>query len=827
MKKALLSLICALALLLAAVTPAMAAQGVANANTDTGLDIVVVIDRSGTMPKTDPNNIALAATNMLADIAEPQSTDIAVLFYGYDIILDTGFVELGDPNGVKALKDQINNTPMPDKEDTNTGGALKRAKELIDAYRMDHPDHTFAVLVLSDGKIEFNSSDGFKAEAKARGVSPDNAQFRAELENESRRQGNDVANACASEGVTISCLGIYPNNDRSKLGTDMSSWSNTTHGTYIEINDINETYRCIDEIYMNIRGQADDQYIIGANGEFDIPAGVSDATIKVVPGTPGSNLELVRQESDGSWTGVSLASANLVETNYYTTVRLNWPQEGHYRIAFLQGQLADAQLISINYGRELVMTLTAPQSMRNQETTGDVVLQVLRQGKAFYDPNVAQPVVQVRDEQGQFLQDLMTRWDAQSECYYADFTPMQIGTYTLQAYQELSGRSVSNAVTIQVGKASIRKAADVGDIEFTGHALHIYDAEGNASDGYQPVEIVVSEQPWFSDPDGVGIAKYEAKLKNAADEAFVQLIYDDPARKLTIIPRSQDTVAQQPARVAFGVYAYGYDGTISEPAEGTVIVEDLQAPVGHALDAAASDLASKGYTLETMLPQKAPVEVLANVGGLFVEPNAADGEAFDWAPAVADESVLTVERDGERLLLTGLKEGQTQVSLTATSYDGSTDTISFQVTVRNRMKTLLLIGGGVLAALVVLGAIVFIVVQKNKPRFRKNAVLGVRLINEDQDQEGSCILLRFGKGPAKMSELCTKCGISVSGLRKELEGIKVYPRKTASIEVHYKSDKKSVVSTLSQNDSKEITLDRDGDVLLVLTYIEDTEDEYY
>lgn len=820
MKKTLLSLLCALTLLICALPPALAQTTVANAATDTGLDIVCVIDRSGTMKATDPSNIALVATNMLADIADPQITSIAVVGFGFDVTLDTGFVDLADADKANALKDSVANLGIRQADDTNTGLALQRAKALIDARRVDHPDHSFAILVLSDGKIDIGDYVDAKTAISTRNMTRD------QLTDESRGFAMDVANSCAGEGVTISCLGIYPNNDMTKLGTDMEEWTRLTGGTYRMTNDINKTYDLVEEMYMQIKGQADDRVMIGTDGKFTIPAGVSVATITTKPGTPISNLNLTYWDgATGSWTLYGLNPSDVKEDMFsqYTTVKLNHPRAGDYKISFVDGTMAEFD-VSVVYDRELVMTLTAPVGMRSQETTSDITIDVRRHGLPYYDPNGAQPVVHVFDENNQPVMDLQTRWDDARTLYLADFTPQHPGLYTLRATQELNGENVSNDVQINVGKASVTKSKDFDPIDFTGHAVRKYDANGEGSDGYAPVEIDLPASGCFSDPDGVGIYSYQLQMSDPNDSQYVDIQLDPATWKLTIRPLKA-TVNP----VSFSVSAVPTDNIPSDPAYGTVTVEDLQDVVRNSASKEAGELHTEGITIKEVLPQKEPVLVVDNLLSLFEEPNAADGEGVvieDVSETGRDGEKLEILRKGDQLLIKGVQEGDTEVKITARSYDTSTASFTFKVRVVNLMKTYLMIGGGLLAALILAVVIIAAVVNANKPRFKKNAVLGVRLTSEDEDQEGSCILLRYGKGPAKMSDLFVKCGLQTTGLRKQLDGIRIYPRKTASVEIRYDVRGKKRTSVLSHNDSKDIELDRDGDRVLTLTYIEDGADDY-
>ena len=830
MKKTLLSLLCALALLISIVPAALAAgPSVATASTDTGLDIVVLIDRSGTMPNTDPNEIALAATNMLIDRCDATSTSIAVIGYGYDTsLLDTGFVDLRDVNAMNALKGQVRACAAPKNEDTNTGGALKRAKQLIDQRKATHPNHSFAILVISDGKIEFGTSDGFKNRS-------DRKKSAKEMTAESQQDALDVANACSTEGIKISCLGIYPDErHKDKLGTDMETWTKITGGKYVTTMDVGSTLGIVRDLYIDFTGEENATATIGANGEFHIEAGASEANIEIRPGTPATNIKIEQKDENGNWFELVIDPINVRYDTAYTIVKMIRPAEGDYRITLRDGTQGQYNF-DITYNRDLTMLLQGPRSaVRSRQETSAIVLVVTRKGMVYYDPAGSQPVLKITDASGR-QQSVNMTWDPGQMEYTCTFTPDHSGSYTMRAELTLDGLdNASNTVSINAGSAVITPVS-IGTIPFSGHAITKYDASHTPSAGYTPE--VLNLKDYFSDPDGVGISGFEWEYDDDAQKQYVQIDPDPAAGTLTLTPLQATANA-----VGFKVRAVGVDGSRSDYATGSVTVVDEQADVMLNTtnpDYVALTTEDAGYEIKSLLPEKDDQghEVIANLKGCFTEPNFRnDGEAFDVTVTevtaaleygdVAPEPRIEYRQEGDRLVVRGLKEGDTQLTVTATSYDGSTASFTFNVHVVNMLKQILLIAGAVLLGIILLTVLIIVIVQNNKPRFKKNAVLGVRLLNDGDEEEGSCILLKYGKGPARMTDLCVKCGISTSGIRKLLDGIRVFPRKSSSIELRYRVKGKNVTSVISHNDSKDIQLDEDGDRMLTLTYIEEGMDDY-
>lgn len=309
MKKILCTLLALMLMLSTAAMAALPAPGAAtvvNSQSDTGIDIVVLIDRSGTMDNNDPTNIALAATKALASVSAVDSAgqqggvNMAVIAYGYGVVSTTqnmpgaveGFVDVSDDAQLQRLEEMVDqNEKVGGWEDTNTGMALEEAYRLIEARRVNHPMHTFAVVLLSDGKVDVGDSDGFFAahpelSSDERKKDRDNrsAEWTAVNQQEtaaSVQAGDDTANQMAAAGVPLYGIGIY-SGSADDLGTDMENWALTTGGEFRVTNNINEVYDLMNDIYTKINQHAQIQPLTirsGQPGYFDVEVGVVQVNI--------------------------------------------------------------------------------------------------------------------------------------------------------------------------------------------------------------------------------------------------------------------------------------------------------------------------------------------------------------------------------------------------------------------------------------------------------------------------------------------------------------------------------------------------------------------
>ena len=152
------------------------------------------------------------ATNALADISSVgaagsnSGVNMAVIGYGYQILGTTsGFLNVSNDDERRMLKEAVDKVaPIPDgNEDTNTGLALQTAYHMIEQQRIDHPNHTFAVVLLSDGEVMIGDSKAFKTARSA------NKSLNDKEETEKSRQaGTAVAEKLKNDGIRLHCIGM-------------------------------------------------------------------------------------------------------------------------------------------------------------------------------------------------------------------------------------------------------------------------------------------------------------------------------------------------------------------------------------------------------------------------------------------------------------------------------------------------------------------------------------------------------------------------------------------------------------------------------------------
>lgn len=836
------------------------------AGTQTGTDVVVLIDRSGTMPGNDPNNIALSATKKLAEQlvvnTGTSSINMAVIAFGYGTVAATpGFMEISDDTELDKLFAVVDSVKDPaSNEDTNTGLAMENAHKMIEERRKDpkYENDSFAVVLITDGHVDIGDSKGFKEEMEKQNVKSSARKSAAYTATEaSKKLGADVAQKMAAEGIQLHCIGIYYNDD--DLGSDMRNWVNTADGIYTQVHtrDMNRLEAELKKIIERITPQVEfDSTTIkpGNPGKFDVPVGVLQVNLQIMASDASKKNanQLIsdpalfdirftdRKGNTGSYplnAGNVQVNANPTIGDPYTMIQMPNPVAGSYTI-----EIRDNQEYTFNVDivriRGLLMNIRELPSVENGKPV-TVKMDVTTDGNFYIDQNNL-PRLTIRNSAGTevVVDEPMTYYEdtATGERYYFyDFTPTAMGEYSVSAWMEKDQvRNESNTQLLSVIAAPIRVKANLNDINFTGHAISYYDANGNVQSGYAPVKLSYADLMAynFDNRDNRSVEGYSYELSSYNEISVV-----DDGTGLIITP--VQVSANGPVELSIRAK---YEGMESDAVVGYIIVEDAQVPV------TTTDLGGRlnGRTLETLKinilePEKEGVATVSatdteeafalnDVRALFVEPNeATDGEtvkeysikAFD---ANNSEVAGLASLDADYAMqLKASEEGLYRIELTALNWNDdhnkqSPATVVLNLEVKDTTMTLAIMAGGALAAILLIIIIIAIVIKASKPSFGKG-MLTITMTNEDESSDGYVLLKKFGKKPVKLSVLCSNAGVRMSSARKILEKIIVKPRKGETIEVSYNIKglgKKNMI--MRSMDTKTIELDKSGERYIELDY---------
>lgn len=306
---------------------------------DSGVDVVIVVDTSGSMKSTDPERIAIEAANLFIDMIEMSESKIGLVSFSSKL---GTIIELTDINSIsdkKDLKGSIDQLPYDG--DTDMGLALQKGYELLQSGADD--GNQKAILFLTDGKIDLGDS-------------------KTRSDENSYNDTQDVVNKAASDGIPIYTIGL---NSDGNVDEDMlSDIAKNTSGRSYLVDSVDNLPEIFDEIFADfINSNIIPLGDFETNGKdfTDIPFSISnnsvlEANIIMISKEKLQKMELI--DPSGSNVALNSDSAFVSESNQYTLLKLITPAMGDwkFRIKGADGCKVHVNLI-FNYKVNLVCEL--------------------------------------------------------------------------------------------------------------------------------------------------------------------------------------------------------------------------------------------------------------------------------------------------------------------------------------------------------------------------------------------------------------------------------------------------------------------------------------
>ncbi|MGH4138184.1 vWA domain-containing protein [Clostridium sp.] len=304
------------------------------------LDVIFVLDASGSMKTSDPQEIRIEAIKMFLDMCGVAGNKVGLVAYSDNIIrvhnLDT-MNSAGDKDSVKRMT-----TSIPFGQKTDTGMGIKEAVKLMESGH--EIKNKPIIILLSDGKNDPQRSM-----------------------TESLKDLNDAINTAKSKQYPIYTIGL--NYDGTVDKSQLESISSKTKGKTYITNKAEELTKILTDIYAdNSKINIQNAGSISANGKFQevalkIPnANVLEANISLLSNKP-IEVKLVNPKGQE----VTIPSKDIIFTSSkkYSMLKILKPVQGDWIIK-VKGISGDKINISyiFNYDIELAAKFNpvAPKS---------------------------------------------------------------------------------------------------------------------------------------------------------------------------------------------------------------------------------------------------------------------------------------------------------------------------------------------------------------------------------------------------------------------------------------------------------------------------------
>ncbi|MBQ1685557.1 MAG: VWA domain-containing protein, partial [Clostridia bacterium] len=326
------------------------------------LDLVVVIDSSGSMLHSDKEKTALSAVRMLVNMMPAQDSRVGIISFNTDpTILTTdhagnpALIALQEFTGIETVRSAVDSIKY--KGDTGIGNAVLAATDLLNSCSDE--DHARAIILFTDGVNDF----GYNLLALA-----------ACEENEV-----DAIKWAKSNNCHIYCVGYdyITSSGESSMGADgeglkkLSNIAESTGGSFRAIHSTGE----IEQLFIDLLAEECDLIylpvgVIPGDGgahqcEIPINPSVIEANIRISGGNPNAIKEGKIRLFDPSGREVQLANSGNVRFDTDVTaasIKVIMPQPGTWLLSVsnIQGDDIHIGLLE-HYKMNLTSQLVFPE----------------------------------------------------------------------------------------------------------------------------------------------------------------------------------------------------------------------------------------------------------------------------------------------------------------------------------------------------------------------------------------------------------------------------------------------------------------------------------
>jgi Mg-chelatase subunit ChlD len=280
---------------------------------DAGLDVVVVIDTSGSMKQTDPDRIAVEAAKLFIDMTEMSGSKLSVVSFSDELGTVTELLDISSVTDKENLKSRINKLPY--KGDTDMGLALQKGYEILQSQADD--GNKKAILFLTDGKIDLGKS-------------------KTRTDEDSYNDTQEIVKKAAADGVPIYTIGL--NSDGNVDQNLLSDIAENTSGRSYLVDSSDNLPRIFDEIFAdfinsNIIPLGD--FVTNGSDFTEIPFNISnnsvlEANIILLSQNKLKEIELINP--NGETVVLNTDDVIVSESSQYTLLKLITPVMGDWML---------------------------------------------------------------------------------------------------------------------------------------------------------------------------------------------------------------------------------------------------------------------------------------------------------------------------------------------------------------------------------------------------------------------------------------------------------------------------------------------------------------
>ncbi|MFL0252489.1 vWA domain-containing protein [Clostridium neuense] len=334
----------------------------AESTSHSNLDTVFLLDSSGSMKESDPEEIRIEAIKMFLDMSENSGNKFGLVAYSDNIVREHNLDAVNSKDDKENIKNMTNGIQLGQKTDTGMG--LKEAVNLMNSGH--ESGHRPVIILLSDGKND-----------------------PARSSEESKKDLNNAIETAKNKGYKIYTIGL--NYDGTVDKNQLSNISESTGGKSYITNTAADLPKILTDIYAdNSKVKVQDGGTIAANGAFqevkiNIPnSDVEEANVSMLSTKP---LDIKLIDNKGKEVDLPSQNAYVSTSKKYTLLKILKPEKGVWTLK-VKGVSGDNIKVNFVYNYNLTVgTSISPTSIKKGDSI-NVSAYLMSNGQRVSDKSV-------------------------------------------------------------------------------------------------------------------------------------------------------------------------------------------------------------------------------------------------------------------------------------------------------------------------------------------------------------------------------------------------------------------------------------------------------
>lgn len=385
--KRLITTILVLGSMMALLLSYPAAASAEEADDANRMNVVFVLDESGSMAKTDSEGLRYEAMDLFLGLSTESGNYMGAVVFDTDIILQEEIRQINGADSKRELSDSVRSAYS--NGDTNIGKGIETATQMLE--QQGNRELTSAVILLSDGNTDLKSQSAYEASEQSKINAIQTAQ---------------------ENGYPIYCICL--NADGTADPAELEGIAAATGGTCVEVRNAEDLKTVFNQFYDMIYSTETvvlGDIVIPESGEesvsFQIPRiGVEEANIIISTLNLDTSYTLMRPDGN-VYTEEELNSMR-ISAKTFSVIKIQTPQEGWWSLN-VRGIPGDNVKVEMVYNADLSLraVINGGDMEFTVETPVDVYAQLVDCGKIITDQTIYQdyPIYMVKEYSSGYIEE--------------------------------------------------------------------------------------------------------------------------------------------------------------------------------------------------------------------------------------------------------------------------------------------------------------------------------------------------------------------------------------------------------------------------------------